>query len=168
MSDLPQSPGTQTEADFEQMSWHDCRLWKIEFEIGDFDEDDWTADLSIGLDYILGGVCGIDVEYAVTVAPAALVFHSVTDPKIAIDWGNSNHQVTIHDVIMGEIRRSPVEKQYVHLDKPYYHWTIEIVWPEGGTITFGALGYTQTLLAEPVTQAKSYFSLSERKRLLTR
>jgi hypothetical protein len=34
-----------TEADFEQLSWHDCHIWGMEFQTGDPDEDDWTSDV---------------------------------------------------------------------------------------------------------------------------
>src|SRR5262249_11194595 len=83
---------TQTEADFEQMSWHDCHIWRIEFRVGEPEDDDWTSDLVLGLDFILEWLCGVDGSATFKIAPATLVFHGVTDPKIAIDLGDNDLQ----------------------------------------------------------------------------
>lgn len=158
---------TQTEADFEKMSWHDCHVWRIEFLVGEPDEDDWTGDLSFGLDFIVEWLPGRDGRFEFKVAPATLVFHGVTDPRIGIDWGSSGFQSSIHDVSIGEITREQVHNQKVYLDRPYYQWTINLNWPNGGTICFGAVGYTQTLLSEPIMSVKQRLSLKERSRRTT-
>lgn len=99
---------TQTEADFEQMSWHDCHVWRIEFRVGEPDEDDWTSDLVLGLDFITQWLCGDDRNCSFKIAPANLVFHGVTDPQIAIRWGDSGFQTAIHHACIDQITREAV------------------------------------------------------------
>ena len=98
-------------------------------------------------------------------APATLVFHGVTDPKIDIDWGRSGFQVALHPVSIGTVEREEIQNQKVYLDRPYYRWRIRLNWPNESEIVFGAVGFTQTLRAEPVLTAKQCLSLSERVRL---
>ena len=102
------------------------------------------------------------------VAPASLVFHGVTDPKIAIDWGRSGFQTAIYPVCIDGITRDPVREPKVWLDRSYYHWRIRLNWPEDGEISFGAVGYTQTLLAEPILSDTQHLSLKQRSRRTSR
>jgi hypothetical protein len=146
------------------MSWHDCHIWGLDFHVGDPDEDDWTCNLVIKLDYILEWLCGVDRKASFKIAPAALVFHGVTDPKINVDWGNSGFQTVMHHVCIDEISRERVQGQKVHLGRPYYHWRIRLNWPKDGEISFGAVGYTQTLLAEPIISGRQHLLLKERSR----
>ncbi len=55
-----------------------------------------------------------------------------------------------------------------NLDRPYYRWTLRLNWPTASEISFGAVGFTQTLRAEPVLTNKQSLSLSERNRLARR
>ena len=98
-------------------------------------------------------------------APATLVFHGVTDPKIDIDWGRSGFQVALHPVSIDSIEREQIQDQKVHLDRHYYSWRIRLNWPAGGEIAFGAVGFSQTLRAEPVVTENYHLSLTERNRL---
>ncbi len=157
-----------TESDFERMSWHDCSIWRLEFLVGDPDEGDWTCDLVLGLDYIVEWLCGVGGHATFKIAPATLTFHGVTDPKIGIDWGDSGLQASIHRVSISEVRRELVKDQKVFLDRPYYQWRIKLNCPEGGEISFGAVGFSQTLLAEPILCESQYLTLNERRRLTSR
>ena len=85
-----------TEADFDRLSWHDCHIWGIELRAGDPDDGDWTSDLVLDIDFIVEWICGTGGGGRFRVAPATLVFHGVTDPKIAIDWGRSGFHVALH------------------------------------------------------------------------
>ena len=76
-----------TEADFDRLSWHDCHIWGIELRAGDPDDGDWTSDLVLDIDFIVEWICGTGGGGQFRVAPATLVFHGVTDPKIDIDSG---------------------------------------------------------------------------------
>ena len=157
-----------TESDFDRISWHDCHIWGIEFRAGDADEGDWTSELVLDLDYIVEWPCGTSTGGQFRVAPATLVFHGVTDPKINIDWGPSGFQISLHPISIGDVLREPVHPQKVYLDRPYYSWRIRLNWPESGEIAFGAVGFTQTLRGEPVLTERQSLSLRERSRLAGR
>jgi len=86
----------ETELEFERLSWHDCNIWRLEFMVGDPDEADLTSDLVIGIDFILEWLCGTQGKTKFRIAPATLVFHDVSDLRVAIDWGSSGCQVAIH------------------------------------------------------------------------
>jgi len=157
----------QTETDFEQMSWHECHIWRIDFLVGDPEDDGWTGDLALGLDFILEWMCGVDGKTAFKIAPATLVFHAVTDPNISIDWGDTDLHTAIHDVSIDRIEREQVQKQKVYPDRPYYRWRIDPNWPSEGSISFCAAVSTQTLLSQPVICARQRLSLRERSRRTT-
>ena len=157
-----------TEADFERLSWHDCHIWGLEFRVGEPDEGDWTSDLVLDIDVITEWLCGVVGSAHFRVAPATLAFHGVTAPRISIDWGQSGFQVALHGVSIDSIERERVSDQKVFLDRPYYRWRILLNWPKAGEIAFGAVGFTQTLLAEPVLTDKQHLSLRERGMLTGR
>lgn len=154
-----------TESDFERLSWHDCRIWGIEFHVGDPDEGDWTCDLALDIDFILEWLCGVGGPAQFRVAPAALVFHGVTDPNIAINWGDSGHQVALSEVSIDRIERERIREQKIYLDRPYYRWRVVLNAPRAGEIAFGAVGFTQTLRSEAVVSGKQSLSLRQRKQL---
>jgi hypothetical protein len=154
-----------TEADFERLSWHDCHIWRIDFVVGDPDEGDWTSDLLLGIDFIVEWLCGVDGRATFMIAPATLVFHGVTDPRIAIDWGRTGLQAAIHLPSIDRIERELMSDRKVYLDRPYYAWRIALNWPAGGELAFGAVGFSQTLLAAPVLCEQQTLSLRARTRL---
>ena len=157
---------THTEADFDRLSWHDCHIWGIDLRAGDPDEGDWTSDLAFDIYFIVEWVPAPAGSMQFRVAPATLIFHGVTDPKIAIDWGRSSgHQAALHPVSISGMEREPIRDQKVYLDRPYYVWKISLNWPEAGEIAFGAVGFTQTLRAEPVLTGKQCLSRNQRNRM---
>ena len=99
-----------TEADFDRLSWHDCHIWAIELRPGNPDEGDWTSDLALDIDFIVEWICGVDGGAQFRVAPASLVFHGVTDPKIDIDWGTSALQVALHPASIGSVERERITR----------------------------------------------------------
>jgi len=161
-------PVVWTEADFESLSWHDCHLWRIDLVTGETDQDDWTSELVLGLDFIVEWLCAVGGETRFKVAPATLVFHGVTDPRIVIDWGDTGLQSAIHLASIDRIERMPARDQKVYLDRPYYRWRVAMNWPAGGEIAFGAVAFTQTLLAEPMVCDDQHLSSRERSRLIER
>lgn len=156
---------TYTEADFDRLSWHDCHIWGIELRAGDPDDGDWTSELALDLDFILEWFGGIGGGGQFRVAPATLLFHGVTDPKIDIDWGRSGFQASLHPASIANVERVLVRDQKVYLDRPYFSWRIRLNWPDRSEIAFGAVGFTQTLRAEPALSKKQCLSLKERSRL---
>jgi len=157
-----------TERDFDRLSWHDCHIRRIDLVAGDADEGDRTSDLALGLDVIVEWLCGVGGGAQSWIAPATLVFHGVTDPRIAIDWGHACGQVALHPVSIDRIQRERLQGQKVYLGRAYYRWRIVLNWPVAGEITFGAVGFMQTLLAEPVLCGTQQLSPRERSRLLGR
>jgi hypothetical protein len=154
-----------TEADFDRMSWHDCHIWGLQLRVGDGRADDWTSDLVFDIDFITDGFCRPDSRCQFLVAPAALAFHSVTDPRIDVDWGDSGFRISLHDMSIDRIERERVKDQEIHLDRPYYKWKIRLNSPKDGEISFGAVGFTQTLLAKPVQTTDQNLWVKERDRL---
>ena len=159
---------SHTEMDFERLSWHDCHVWRLELCAADPEEGDWISDLVLDLDYIVEWLCGMGGRGQFRVAPATLVFHGVTDLRIAIDWGGSGFSSALHEVSIDGIERERQQNQKVYLDRPYYGWIIRLNWPAGGAITFGAVGFTQTLRAEPVLVDRQSLSRRQRRGLLGR
>lgn len=154
---------TYTEADFDEICWHDCHLHGIDLRTGDADANDWTSDLVLDIDFIVEWICKVGGGVAqFRVAPAALVFHGVTDLRIAVDWGDSGCRAVLHPASIKGIDREPVVEQKAYLDRPYYRWRIAFDWPEGGEITFGAAGFTQALRAEPVLSETQSLSSARR------
>lgn len=148
--------------DFENLSWHDCHIWGLDFRSGDPGEDDWTSDLALDIDFIVEWICGVGGGGQFRVAPANLVFHGVTDPRIMIEWASQGFQSAIHPLSIDRIERERVQDQKVFLDRPYFRWTIRLNWPQGGEIQFGAVGFSQDLRAEPVLSENQHLTLRER------
>ena len=152
--------------DFEKFSWHDCRIWGLEFQSGDPDEGDWTSDLIVDIDFILEWICRLEgAPTQFRVAPATLAFHGVTDLKINIDWVSTGFQVALQEIFIDRIDREPIQDQKIFLDRPYYKWTIRLNSPKQGEIVFGAVEFTQTLRAEPILTDKQSLALRYRKKL---
>jgi hypothetical protein len=155
---------THSDADFERLSWHDCHVWAIRFDVGDPDQGDWTSDLVLDLDFIVEWLQPSSDRFAFRVAPARLVFEGVTDPRIEIIWARTGFRGALHPLSIDSISRERVPDQKVFLDRPYYSWRIGLNWPEG-QISFGAVGFTQTLLADPVVVDTQHLSRADRQRL---
>jgi hypothetical protein len=141
---------TRTEKDFDALSWHDNYVYGIHFSLGDIERGDWRSDLLLDIDYIVEWVCGADRQTRFLVAPATLAFHDATDLKLAVDWGDSGHRMALHEASVSTVARTRVADQKICLDRPYWRWAIVLNSPNGGEISFGATGFTQTLRAEPV------------------
>ena len=145
----------ETEADFDRMSWDGCRIWKLEIAAGE-----GTADLILGLDLVVDALCGFNREARFKLAPATLTFHTVTDLKVDVDCGNSGHLLMVQPLSIAEINRT------VTTSPSYHAWRIRMGWPRGGAIAFGAAGFTQVLLAEPIISASNFLSGAQRRQML--
>jgi hypothetical protein len=154
MSDVTQTP--ETEADFGRLSWDGCRIWKLEIAAGD-----GRADLVLGLDLVVDALCGFNREARFKLAPATLTFHTVTDLKIGIDCGDSGNLLMVQPLSIAEISRTATASP------SYYVWRIRLGWPRGGELSFGAAGFTQVLLAEPIISGTNFLSEAQRRRMLT-
>jgi hypothetical protein len=92
-----------------------------------------------------------------------LTFHDVTDLQIAIDCGDSGGRTALHALSIDVITRERILDQKICFDRPYYRWRIALNAPQGGTMTFGASGFTQILRAEPVLLDQQQLSPADRK-----
>ena len=152
-----------TDADFGTLSWHDCHIWGIDLRAGNADEGDWTSDLAIDIDYIVEWLRAPDQTFRFRVAPATLVFHGVTDLNINVAWQPTGFQVALHPISVAHIDRETIEDHKVFLDRPYYRFRITSNWPAGGEIVFGAVGFTQTLRADPIVTEDQRLTLRTRR-----
>lgn len=155
-----------TEADFENLSWHDCVIWRITPCIPNSDVNDPTCDLALEIDFIVEWIHTDGNRFKFRVAPATLVFHGVSALHIDIEWDKDHFSVEMHPATIREIKREVIRDQPACLDRPSYDWRICAGWPDAGEIALCAVGFTQTLLAEPVLMDEQSFSLRERNRLI--
>jgi hypothetical protein len=138
----------------------------LELRVGDPDEDDWTSDLVLRLDFIIEWLCGVGQPAEFRVAPVELVFHGVTDPHVSAPWNEPLYQAALYLPAIDRIEREPVKDQRVFLDRAYHLWRIRLNRPSDGEIRFGAVGFTQTQLGEPLLTARQHLTMRERDRAL--
>lgn len=154
---------TYTEADFDELSWHDCHVHGIELLSGDRDQKDWTSGVALDLDFIARWTCGADGAARFEVAPATLTFHDVADLRIQIDWARSGYPVFMHTAAIDRVEREPVVDQRTHLGLPYYSWTLRFNWPEGGVIRCRAAGFSMHLRSAPIEVTTQELSRDQRR-----
>jgi hypothetical protein len=123
-----------TDADFEHMGWHDCRVHALAFLPDEF-------ELCFDLDYIVRWVDPVPPEnhYTFWVAPATLVFENVWEFKMAMDTPTPAFDIF-------DIERSD-EKPMLDRSGYIWSWTIDGV---EGSISFRASGYTQYVRRSPL------------------
>ena len=127
-----------TEADYDQMSWHDNHVHGVEIRLG----DDGTGSLILHLDYILEWIVEPDRTYRWRIAPAVLTFRGVADLQMELD--DLDAPFCIRSIDREEIA-----------GQSSYRWSIGINWPEG-FIAFSANGFVQELTAESVVTSQQH------------
>lgn len=75
-----------TDAAFEELSWHDCHIWGIAVRVGEMSDGDFTSELVLDLDFIVEWLCSPGSLARFRVAPAELVFHDVSELYVSADW----------------------------------------------------------------------------------
>lgn len=137
-----------TDAAFEELSWHDCHIWGLAVRVGEMSDGDFTSELVLDLDFIVEWLCSPGSLARFRVVPAELVFHDVSELHVSADW---REQVSRPDVI---VPVSPAQIDHVHrAARPHaagWDWTIHLNSPRGGELRFVASGFVQTLRAQPV------------------
>jgi len=131
--------------DFDQMSWHDNKIYGIAFNADSF-------ELSLDIDYICKWVKKAD-SFMFWVAPATFVFRNVYDLNMSAD----SLDLTISDIIR-ERPMKPNNAPHI-IDQLEYHWIIETT---QGEITFKSVGFTQHLRENPVLIKRQHLTLDER------
>ena len=133
--------GPWTTDDFDGLSWHDVHVYG--FQLDTFKPDDGVADLILDIDYILEWK-NTEEGFMFTVCQAVLRFHEVFMLNMKLDYATSTAG-------MCPIRIDKIERLLLEYPggSTSYHWKIEVNWPPG-IIEFDALGFTQTLIGQPV------------------
>ncbi len=138
-----------TDAEYDQLSWHDNEIYGFEFRVGDPASGDWSSDLVFDIDFIVEWVRRAD-GMRFLISPATLVFHGVTDLVIDIRSGTTGNQVGLTLPSIAAIEREPVAEQKVFMDQAYYRWRVRLNGYPHGEFVFGAAGFTQALRRDPV------------------
>ena len=125
-----------TDADFEQMGWHDSHIHAVAFLPEQF-------EVAFDIDYILQWVQPAeDKYYRFWVAPATLVFENIHDLKFDIEPFEA---VEIADLHKDNPQR-PINAEYIGRDTDW-QWRIET---HQGDITLRAIGYKQYFRRQPL------------------
>ena len=137
------------ENDFEQMGWHDSKIYAIAFK-------DENFELALDIDYIVEWIhpVGDETHFKFHLAPATLVFRNVWDLKINIE---SNLDLEISDIHRDNPHQPKNAKQVQ--ESIEYDWRIET---NDGEITFKSIGYKQYFRKPPVLSNLQTLALRER------
>ena len=125
-----------TDADFEQMGWHDSKVYAISF-LPD------TFELAFDIDYIFEWVNPAQNEtyFKFWVAPATLVFENVYDVEMEFDVPDFE----LNMIVRKEPQRSK-NAEYIERDTEWL-WSLEA---HRGGIDFRSVGYKQFVRKKPV------------------
>lgn len=126
-----------TDADFDEMGWHDSRVHAMAFLPEDF-------ELVFDIDYIFEWVQPKPGEtyFKFWVAQATLVFENVYDVELDIDSYNSKLEI---DSIRREDARAPRNVQYIDKGTEWL-WVMEC---QEGEVRFRSVGYKQFIREAP-------------------
>jgi hypothetical protein len=140
-------------------SWHDNLVYGMHLRCADPVRDLWRSELVLDIDHIVEWVPQRGGGMRFRMAPAMLVFHDVSDLKLAIDFGcDVGYRRNLNELSIDRIDRQPIAP-----DEPgYYRWEITLNLPAGGQIAFVASGYTQTLTAAPQLCSEQRFPAEHR------
>ena len=142
----------ETESEYDPYAWHDDTVYVMRFHTPDLISppdrpDDWASLFVLDIDHIVAWACaGEDVRFSV--APADLIFREVCDLEIAVDWGDSNGLIGLHEPPIDHMAREPVAVPGGR--SPVFQWRIVLNYPAGGAIDFRARGFDLKLRRPPV------------------
>jgi hypothetical protein len=137
------------ENDFEQMGWHDNKIYALAFKDEDF-------EFVLDIDYILKWVQPEknDTQFKFWVVPATLVFRNVWDLNINLE---SNVKLEIQDLFR-ENPHPPKNAKHIE-ESTEYDWRIET---HSGEITFKSVGFKLYFRKSPVLLDSTKIRLKER------
>lgn len=142
-----------THNDFEEMGWHDANIYGLNIEK---DEETWTADFLLDIDYIFNWVHPIPPAQTFTfwVAPCTLIFKECFDLHIDFKTdGGCLDLIEIADLYL----KSKFEQEK---NKFVYEWIIEL---QQGQITLKSFGFEQIVRKAPMHVHRQTLSLEERQ-----
>jgi hypothetical protein len=125
----PLSKAVWTDADFEQMGWHDATLWSWKYSSK-------TKELKLDIDYIVRWIEPKlpNGSYSFVVAPATLVFYGATQPGETLDK-NQGELIEILD-----LEKDGDTYQLIHMP---------VGFGDERTTQFKATGYQQVFREAP-------------------
>lgn len=141
-----------TQDDYEQMGWHDCRIYGMLFSPVD---ETWASDLIFDIDYIFEWVHPVPPEKLFTfwISPCTLIFKNTFALKIDIDnRGSTTNLLEIADLIL-------TDKVEQEKGVWIYEWEIEL---QEGFITFKSTGFDQIVRHKPIFSKGQVLTLEER------
>jgi len=139
-----------TDADFEQMNWHDCPIKSIAFN---------EYQLLLDIDYIFKWVLmKNNKHYKFWISPCTLVFDNVYNLELNSDGPTLNSVIPIIDRISRENPTVPRNAEYIGRDTEY-DWIIETLI---GEIAFRSVGYKQYVRQQPVLISKQGLDINAR------
>jgi hypothetical protein len=125
-----------TEADFEQMGWHDVQVYAVSFIPN-------TFELMLDIDYIFEWIhpAENDTCFKFWISPATLVFENVYGIEMALD-----EPYFELDAIERTEPRRPTNAEYIERDTEW-QWNLEA---HRGGMSFRSIGYKQYIRKKPV------------------
>jgi len=141
-----------TNADFENLSWHDCSFHGFRLE----EREHGTAEVEFDIDFIVEWLCHDDKSFEFRVAPATLTFHDVFGLRMELDYAAVTAGMTPFTI--AAIEREKIEYPNGHVS---FRWRLPINWPSG-LITFEGSGFTQVLRRPPIVIASQGLQPHER------
>ena len=126
-----------TEADFDEMGWHDSQIHALAFLPEHF-------ELAFDIDYIFQWLhpASNETQFKFWVAPATLIFENVYDVEFDIDSYNGGLEI---DNIRREDARPPRNAEHAGRENEWL-WVIEC---QEGEIKFRSVGYNQFIRSAP-------------------
>lgn len=121
-----------TNANFNEMSWHDCTLYSMSFDTKNF-------QLIFDIDYIQKWIQKED-HFEFWVAPATLTFENFSDLKLDVFLSDTNEFI-IYDLERENKGKTPNGK--------FTEWFYSFK-NEYGSISFLATGFTQKIRKRPI------------------
>ena len=141
-----------TEAQFDEMSWHDNHVHAMRIVEGSHGAGDFILDVDHIVEWLRNGS-----EFSFRVVPVTLTFHDVTFLRISLDYATPTAGL-VPFMIHGIERRSEQRPRYLA-----QVWKIDISWPLG-EITFESRGFTQEARGSAILSKGQCLSASERAR----
>ena len=123
--------------DFDQMNWHDCKIYAFGF-------DDTKFQFFLDIDYIFSWIAPTTESgsYEFTVSPALLKFENVHTLQIDI---RSDLNLEIDEIVRFNPKR-PVNADHIGKEIEY-EWIIRL---QQGEISFNSVGFEQLIRKEPI------------------
>ena len=136
-----------TEADFEQMNWHDCHIHAFSFN------DNY--ELLLDIDYLFEWIQPKKGSryYKFWIAPCTLIFENVYHMVF-----ESEHKQPIIDYIDRSNPQRPKNAEYIGKDFEY-DWDIVMI---SGEMTFRSVGFKQYVRQMPILMSDEKLDLETR------